>query len=381
MATRVLIAGVSTRAAAESAAKAGFAVTAIDAFGDLDQHPAVRSLSLPREPGTLFNAQTSADASRTVDADAVAYLSPFENHRRAIEALASDRALWGNPPDVLRRVRDPFLVAGLLRRRGFAAPMTRVDVPSEFASSKEWLLKPFNSGGGHGVKTWTSGALVSPGVYAQERIGGVPASIVFVAAGGRAVALGVSRQLIGEAAFGASEFRYCGNILASAADEVLTDTVVQSMIALAACVTEQFGLIGLNGIDCIVNDDVPYAIEVNPRWCSSMELVEQHYGISIFGAHAAACGEGILPDFDLRSARRDRVAIGKAIVFAVTDGVVGDTRTWLTDTTVRDVPQPGERFSSGQPICTIFATGTDAAACRAALSLRAVALLNSQTIS
>ena len=381
MATRVLIAGVSTRAAAESAAKAGFAVTAIDAFGDLDQHPAVRSLSLPREPATLFNAQTAADASRAVDADAVAYLSPFENHRRAVEALASDRALWGNPPDVLRRARDPFLVAGLLRRRGFAAPMTRVDVPSEFASSKEWLLKPFNSGGGHGVKTWAPGTLVSPGVYAQERIGGVPASIVFVAAGGRAVALGVSRQLIGEAAFGASEFRYCGNILASVSDEVLTDTVVQSMIALAVCVTEQFGLIGLNGIDCIVKDDVPYAIEVNPRWCSSMELVEQHYGISIFGAHAAACGEGVLPDFDLRSARRDRVAIGKAIVFAVTDCVLGDTRAWLTDATVRDVPQPGERFSSGQPICTIFATGADAAACRAALSLRAVALLNSQTIS
>ena len=381
MATRVLIAGVSTRAAAESAAKAGFAVTAIDAFGDLDQHPAVRNLSLPREPATLFNAQTAADASRAVEADAVAYLSPFENHRRAVEALASDRALWGNPPDVLRRVRDPFLVSGLLRRRGFAAPMTRVDVPLEFASSKEWLLKPFNSGGGHGVKTWAPGGLVSSGVYAQERIGGVPASIVFVAAGGRAVALGVSRQLIGEAAFGASEFRYCGNILASAADEVLTDTVVQSMIALAVCVTEQFGLIGLNGIDCIVKDDVPYAIEVNPRWCSSMELVEQHYGISIFGAHAAACGEGVLPDFDLRSARRDRVAIGKAIVFAVTDRVVGDTRAWLTDATVRDVPQPGERFSSGQPICTIFATGADAAACRAALSLRAVALLNSQTIS
>jgi uncharacterized protein len=381
VATRVLIAGVSTRAAAESAAKAGFAVTAIDAFGDLDQHPAVRSLSLPREPATLFNAQTAADATRAVDADAVAYLSPFENHRRAVEALASDRALWGNPPDVLRRARDPFLVAGLLRRRGFAAPMTRVDVPSEFASSKEWLLKPFNSGGGHGVKTWAPGALLSPGVYAQERIGGVPASIVFVAAGGRAVALGVSRQLIGEAAFGASEFRYCGNILTSAADEVLSDSVVQSMIALAACVTEQFGLIGLNGIDCIVKDDVPYPIEVNPRWCSSMELVERHYGISIFGVHAAACGEGVLPDFDLRSARRDRLAIGKAIIFAVSDGALGDTREWLTDATVRDVPQPGERFSSGQPICTIFATGADAAACRAALSLRAVALLNSQTIS
>jgi predicted ATP-grasp superfamily ATP-dependent carboligase len=88
-----------------------------------------------------------------------------------------------------------------------------------------------------------------------------------------------------------------------------------------------------------------------------------------------------LPDFDLRSVRRDRFAIGKAIVFAMTDGAVGDTRAWLTDATVRDVPQPGERFSTGQPICTIFATGADAAECRMALARRAVALLNSQTIS
>ena len=40
---RLLIAGISTRAAAESAARAGFEVTAIDAFGDLDQHPGVRA--------------------------------------------------------------------------------------------------------------------------------------------------------------------------------------------------------------------------------------------------------------------------------------------------------------------------------------------------
>jgi predicted ATP-grasp superfamily ATP-dependent carboligase len=381
VATRLLIAGVSTRAAAESAAKAGFAVTAIDAFGDLDQHPAVRSLSLPHQAGAPFTAQAAAEAGRAIDADAAAYLSPFENHRRAVEALSYGRALWGNPPDVLRRVRDPFLLSGLLRRRGFATPITRVDVPREFADSKEWLLKPFNSGGGYGVRPWTPDTNVSPGVYAQERISGVPASIVFVAAGGRAVALGISRQLIGEAAFGASGYRYCGNVLASAHDEVLTEPVVQSMVALAACVTEQFGLVGLNGIDCIVREHVPYPIEVNPRWCSSMELVERQYGVSVFGVHAAACADGVLPAFDLRSARRDRPVVAKAIIFALADGALGDTWAWLGDETVSDVPKPGERLTAGQPVCTIFATGADDAGCRAALDERAAALYRALAIS
>lgn len=369
------MAGVSTRAAAESAARAGFDVTAIDAFGDLDQHPAVRSLVLPRDDGAQFTAQAAAEAVRDIAADAAVYLSPFENHTRAIDALAFERALWGNPPDVLRRVRDPFLLAGGLRRRGFAAPLTRVDVPRE-PRSKEWLVKPFRSGGGHGVRPWTSDTPVLPGFYAQERIDGVPASIVFVAARGRAVPLGISRQLIGDAAFGASGYRYCGNVLASADDEVITERVVESLIALARNVTEQFGLLGLNGIDCLVCDEVPYAIEVNPRWCSSMELVERQYGVSIFGVHAAACVDGVLPDFDLSSARRIRSVLGKAIVFAREDGVVDDTRAWLGDETVRDVPKPGEPLTKGQPICTVFAEEPDINACLARLKERAQSIVS-----
>jgi uncharacterized protein len=335
---------------------------------------------LPRDDGGQFTAQAAAEAVRDIAADAAVYLSPFENHTRAIDALASGRALWGNPPDVLRRVRDPFLLAGVLRRRGFAAPLTRVDVPRELADAKEWLVKPFRSGGGHGVRQWSPDTHVAPGFYAQERIDGVPASIVFVAARGRAVPLGISRQLIGDAAFGASGYRYCGNMLASADDEVITERVVESLIALARNVTEHFGLVGLNGIDCVVRDEVPYAIEVNPRWCSSMELVERQYGragaVSIFGVHAAACVDGVLPDFDLSSARRIRSVLGKAIVFAREDAVVDDTRAWLGDETVRDIPRPGEPLTKGQPICTVFAEGPDIDACLARLKERARSIVS-----
>jgi predicted ATP-grasp superfamily ATP-dependent carboligase len=279
--------------------------------------------------------------------------------------------LWGNSSDVLRRVRDPFLFAGLLRRQGFHTPITRVDVPGELAKTKDWLVKPFSSGGGHGVRQWVEGTRVAPGYYAQERISGVAASIVFVAAGGRAVPLGVSHQLIGDAAFGASGYRYCGNVLASAEDEVLNDRVVESVSALANHVTKEFGLVGLNGIDCIVRDEVAYPIEVNPRWCSSMELVERHYGVSMFAVHAAACIDGALPHFDLVRARRTRPAMGKAIVFAPSDLVVGDTRSWLTDETVRDIPKPGEQIAASQPVCTVFAEDRRLERCRERLVKRA----------
>ena len=107
MPQHVLIAGISTRAAAESAARAGFAVTAIDAYADLDQHASVRSLSLRRDLGAPVSAHAAARAARSIACDAVAYGSSFENHPRAVGLLAAGRALWGNSPEVLRRVRDP----------------------------------------------------------------------------------------------------------------------------------------------------------------------------------------------------------------------------------------------------------------------------------
>ena len=87
--TRVLIAGVSTRAAAESAARAGFSVTAIDAFADLDQHASVRAVSLGRD----FSAEGAARAAQSIECDAVVYLSSFENHPAAVSRLAAGRAL------------------------------------------------------------------------------------------------------------------------------------------------------------------------------------------------------------------------------------------------------------------------------------------------
>ena len=369
----VLIAGVSTRAAAESAARAGFRVTTLDAFADLDQDPRVRALSLSRDFGVRFSATAAARAARSVDCDAVAYLSSFENHSRAVATLAAGRALWGNPPRVLRRVRDPWLVAGALRRRGFATPDIAAEHRGRLRSSSDgWLLKPVKSGGGQRVRPWPIDRAVPRGCYLQERIEGIPGSAIFVAAGGRAVLLGVSRQLVGDAAFGASGYRYCGNILWTPRDEA---PVIEAEYAsaLVHAVAEEFGVVGVNGVDFVVRGRVPYVVEVNPRWSASMELVERAFGLSVFGAHAAACTAGVLPAFEHGVDRSASVA-GKGILFARRDLIVGDTSGWQTDGTIRDVPHPDERILAGHPVCTVFAAGRNAVECHAALVERADAL-------
>jgi len=360
--TRVLFAGVSTRGFAESAARAGYEVVAVDGFGDLDLRARAHSVHVARSGGR-FSVRAAVAAARGLDADVVCYVGSFENHARAVGALAAGRVLWGNRPAVLAAVRDPVRLARALRARGLPTPAVRVTAPRA-GTARRWLVKPRASGGGGGVAPWRGGPLPR-GSYLQQRVTGVPGSIVFAAHGQSAVPLGVSRALAGDARFGdvAGGFRYCGSMLVGP-EEPLFGRACR----LAATVTAAFGLVGVNGIDFVARGAVPYAVEVNPRYCASMELVERARGISIFAVHARACA-GELPD--LVHTRPAADVAGKAIVYAREDVVPEGTARWLEDDDVRDVPAPGEGIARGHPICTVFARGRSVTACGAALAARA----------
>jgi len=347
---------------AESAALAGYDVWSLDAFGDLDQHPGVRAVSLPRDVGVPFTVDTVVRAAEGIETDVVAYLSPFENHPAAVERLSRGRMLWGNSASVLRRVRKPGAVSR-------ASAVSKPD---------RWLLKPRASGGGHGIRWWAPGNPVPSGSHVEPFIDGEPGSIVFVAAGRGIVPLGLTRQLVGDASFGASGFRYCGSLVIPSDQARDRDPpggdlaqLLDSAIRVARDVAAEFDLIGVNCIDFIARDGVATPIEVNPRWSASMELVERAHGVSVFRVHADACAAGELPTFDLTRTHTATAVSGKAIVFARHDVTCGDTAAWLGDSTVRDVPHPGEHIPAGRPVCTIFANGADAEACHRALIARA----------
>ena len=374
--TRVLLAGVSTRGFAESAARAGYDVIAVDGFGDLDLRACATEVHVVRVGGR-FRARAAVAAVRDVSCEAAVYEAGFENHPGAVRALAARRVLWGNPPAVLARARDPRRLARVVGKAGLPAPRVRLTRPAPGVRGG-WVVKPLHSGGGDGVAVWRTGrgAPMPRRSYFQERIVGVTGSIVFVADGRRAVPLGLSRVLAGETAFGADGFRYCGNILGAAGDPQFPadERLLDRATLLAQTVTRAFGLVGVNGVDFVARRGLPWAIEVNPRYTAAMELVERAYGISMFDVHVRACRHS-LPTFDLAAARRRAPdAVGKAIVYARRPIALGDTRPWVLDADVRDISPPGTRFAPREPICTIFARGRDATACFAALARRAAGI-------
>jgi uncharacterized protein len=363
----VLLAGVTTRALAVSAAKAGYRVTAVDAFGDLDLCAVAEVVPKARLLGRYL-PRLAAMAAAAVPASMVAYTSNFENDPDAVACLSQGRRLLGNPPEVLLRVRNPIELMRLLRRGGFPAPDTRASPAPRAPGRARWLLKPRRSGGGRGIRIWHAGQPVPRSGYLQERILGLPGSIVFAADGHNAVTLGLSRQLLGDVRLGVHGFRYCGSLLTTPAARLFPnqEELLARAVALASMVTHEFGLVGLNGIDFIACNGVPYPVEVNPRYSASMELVERDRGISMFEVHAGAC-DGVLP---LLPTQGDRVH-GKVIVFARHDVRLGNTRGWVGDGSLADVPHSGEKIQRGHPICTLFAEARSGKACQRLLMQRA----------
>jgi predicted ATP-grasp superfamily ATP-dependent carboligase len=349
----ILIAGLTTRAIAESAVRAGSDVVTVDHFGDLDQKGLCPNVSL-RELGRPYSAAALVDAARDLAADAVAYTGGLENHPGAVERLTAGRTLLGNDPATLRRVRDPDRLFPFLAGRGFAVPDTRgpgAPLPAHGA----WLRKPARGGGGIGIRAW-DGKPLAAGQILQVLVEGTAASAAFVADGTRCALLGWTEQLRGPRGF-----LYGGNLWPLAGPAAALDEVR----ALAEAVTREFGLRGLNGIDFVLSEGRPVLVEVNPRYCASMELWDRATGASAFALHLAACA-GALPDVPAVPAG----AWGKAIVYAPARVGVGDTLPWL-ERGVRDVPPPESVVPEGHPICTVLAAGASQDACRRALGAEA----------
>jgi predicted ATP-grasp superfamily ATP-dependent carboligase len=229
-------------------------------------------------------------------------------------------------------------------------------------------MKPRRSGGGHGIALWTPGRVVPRSMYLQQQIAGIPGSISFAADGASVVVLGFSRQLVGDVRLGSRGYRYCGSVLGNPHTQLFPfqRQLLERAGKVAAAITREFRLVGLNGLDFIAWRGIPYPIEINPRFSASMELIERAHGISMFQIHSDAC-RGVLPV----TPKNHSMLHGKGIVFARRDTHIRDGRRWIRQHWMADIPHGGEYIQRGRPICTVFATARTAAVCRRLIWKRA----------
>lgn len=371
----ILLVGVTVRMLAQLAVRAGYAVTALDHFGDADLRATCPGRSLLRDEGLPYSATALVEVAGAMAAPAVVYTANLENFPAEVARLAQGRDLLGNRPETLAQVRDPARLAAALRAGGFNFPPTFAADPGlTLDPRRRWLWKPVAGGGGHGVRVWRrSRPSPTEGVF-QEYLPGLVGSAAFVADGRRAVLLGLTEQLIGQRAFGASGFTYCGNLAPPRLPPAELAALLPEVEAIVSHLTESFGLQGLNGLDFVWQDGHTWTLEVNPRPSASLELFDLAYGLRVFDLHIRSFNSH-LPDFDLAAALTNGTAAGKTIVYAPRDITVGDTSEWASQG-ICDIPHSGEFIKQGNPVCTLLAAADTPAACLRQLHRQAAELID-----
>ncbi len=361
MSERLVIVGASARAAAFSAKRAGFAPATADLFCDVDLQnccTAARLADLPRELAGFFSAQGSAPWM---------YTGSLENHPALVDQIAAGQTLYGNAGKVLRRVRDPGELATALDDAGLPFPEVRTSVDG-LSANGTWLRKAYHSSAGLGVEVFGDGAIrqerrVAGGRrrhFYQRRAMGEPCGAVYVAAAGQARLLGVTRQLLGSKWGGSGEFCYAGSI----GPLPVGDHVARTLQRIGAALAERFDLVGLFGVDVVVEGDTTWTIEVNPRYTASIEILERSLTIDAVGAHVAACRDGQLREPSPGGSGRP---CGKAILYARHEHVVNaeSVRQGVAENAgaawplVADIPISGTTIKRGEPILTVFSEGDD----------------------
>jgi uncharacterized protein len=360
---RILVAALSGRALAAAAHRAGERVAVLDLFADDDtERFAARCVKLPpagagfERAALLAAVETEAGAAR-----GLVYGAGFEHDPALLAEMAQRMPLLGNTPETVAAVKDPRRLAELLARLGLPHPETRTTPPQR--QDGAWLRKAAGGAGGWHIAVAEGAA---PGCYFQRRVPGRPLSALFAANGARARVLGFSEQWVAAAAD--APFRYGG----CAGPVTPSPALVAAVTAACDALTAATGLVGLNSLDLMVEDEDFHVIEINPRPGATLDLFDGD--LPLWHIHLDAVA-GRLPAPGMPSA----AIRAAAILYAPETLAIPHDMAWPR--WVSDRGPPGSCVPRGGPVCTVHAAGRSVAAARIMLARRSKELLARLTVA
>lgn len=346
-----LIASLSGRALARSAARADFPCVGIDAFADRDT--CAMTLDWAQMPllgsGKIEPASLEETADRLCTAKrclGLIYGSGFEARLDLLGRLARSRHLLGNTPEVLDKVGSPDSFFALLMRLGIPFPAISFTAP---VNASGWLVKSSHSCGGTHVRKARRDAPLQAGDYFQRQVHGQEWSLLFLADGKDMIPVGFNRPMpTPEQAPDA--WCYAGSVRQPFGPPEVTHEVLHAAEAL----TRKLGLKGLNGLDFIVTDSGWVLLELNARPTATLELWDTQPLPPLLGLHVQACS-GSLPDF------LPQPEGSKAIAVVYADRALRIPQNHQWESWCADLPRAGSVIGASEPVCTVRAHGIDAA--------------------
>lgn len=351
----LIILGESTRAAAESARRAGFEPWCVDLRGDRDLREKAAVRTVPREQFPMGMLKLLDEAPPMAS---VVLTGPLENHVDFVRAVSFQRPLFGSGVDAIAAVREPTMLPSLKPFKGlkFAEVRTHVGLTRRLIrfvlgswGRTKYLDKPRASFGGAGIRWWEAGGKIAKDRYVQQFIRGEPYTALFHADGWSATLLGVVEQIVGDSAFGApgsgDPFRVCGYI----GPAKFTENARAALSHLGVQLTQRFDMRGPFSVDFVMDfKGTLWPVEVNPRYSSAAEVLERAEGVNaVSGLVPGGKGtKGWAP-----------LMWGRASVIARRDGVAPDVYALLPRDQAADVPEPGRAVAKDEVVCTVMASG------------------------
>ncbi|MCS7016845.1 MAG: ATP-grasp domain-containing protein [Gemmatales bacterium] len=369
----IVLVGASVRALAFAVLRAGWSPWCVDLFADADLRAVAACQRITSEDYPYRLAEWLA--CRTPKRAPVMYTGRLENHPQVLHRIHQVRPLWGNDAATVRAARDPQRLQLALSRWNFPFAdwsYSCADIPTDGS----WLVR-----GPRGVQRWRGQRVAAKPAYWQRYVAGEPASAVYVADSQHCVLLGATWQLVGVPFCQAREFQWCGNVGPMPCSPELRT----KLLRLGEGLTREFGLRGIFGVDFVLQGDMPWVTEINPRYPASLEVLELALGLSWFPMHAEVFPGGACADANPGTELSRPLYVGKAVLFTSRPvkfraGVLTDwapmLTPWLTrfDVALADVPEDSALISAGAPLLTVLAQAETLEACQLKLQQAAHAV-------
>ncbi len=386
----VAVAGLSARMLAQSAARAGLRVVALDVFGDRDTREAAElwfdigagqlSIDYARLVAALERAARLPGLIGWIDGSG---LDPF------VAQLCRTRGLprfIGNPAEASAAVREPRRFFALLDALDIPHPAVAFTRPADGATegateAQGWLVKHADGCGGTHIEpaAAVSDSRVAAQEYFQRRSTGRSLSALFIAARGNARVLGFAEQFTCK--MGNLPFVHAGS-MGPLGPLDLPPPVEARVRAAIAALCARTGLTGINSCDFLLDGDAFELLEINTRPSSTMTLYEtaspDAWPHGLLACHIEACRHGRLPAPAIPETLAPAAwRAGQQVLFAPRPFVVSQSFSdaCLRDPCCRDVPMPGTWIEAGQPVCTLLVRAASLDAVRHALEAQRVLVL------
>jgi len=285
----------------------------------------------------------------------VVYGSGFEDRPSLLAALAERWRVFGNPAEVVARLKDPLAFAWACEANEIPHPETTLEQPGELPS---WLARQRGGSGGGHIRAVGDEPAADAQTYFQRRVDGRPVSALVLGASARSAVLGFSEQW---SMFQNSRpFRFAG----AARPAALPRSVEQRLTAGIDRFCAAIPLVGLNSFDFLLSDHGFWLLEVNPRPGATLDIFDTNTSgaETLFAAHIAAC-EGVLAP-----APRGEGASAMQIVYAERD--IASTPRMAWPDWARDRQAEGSHVGEGDPFCSVVANGATIGEARTRVSER-----------